>query len=560
MATIGSIIENKYEVLKLIGQGGMSKVYLVMDIRLNKQWAIKEINDRVEDKDFLLSSLAEEVKLLKKLDHPALPRIIEVIEKEDLLYVVMDYVEGEPLSKIINHFGPQPQTLVIEWAKQLCGVLHYLHTRNPAIIYRDMKPDNIMLKPDGNLKLIDFGIAREYKEKHSSDTVSLGTKGYAAPEQFGGHGQTDPRTDIYCLGVTLYHLVTGKSPSEPPYEIYPIRHWNSNLSGGLEQIISKCTQANPKERYQNCMELYYALCNYTKIDMEHIKHQKIKIRIFVCISIASILLGLTGIGSYLLMKHEENKNYDTILLREEATSDQETAKKLLLSAIEICPNNTEAYLHLVDLYKEDTVFSQDEEEQLLSLLSGNLDSIKKQKDYNMLAFQIGKMYWYYYDYGQTNENDNKITRMKSSIRWFEDVLRYSDQSFEQYNMAAVYQSIGKFNRDITLNIEEANDQGSYAPYFKDLNELMSLVQTSNEESEIVKLELYSIITSSIEVYARKFKIDGVAKNEVFNMYNSILEKAKQTEAMTEKTEDIKKYILGREKDVRMILESTYATK
>lgn len=104
MAIIGSIIENKYEILRLIGQGGMSKVYLAMDLRLNKQWAIKEINDCIEDKDFLLSGLAEEVKLLKKLDHPALPRIIEVIEKEDLLYVVMDYVEGESLSKIIDHF------------------------------------------------------------------------------------------------------------------------------------------------------------------------------------------------------------------------------------------------------------------------------------------------------------------------------------------------------------------------------------------------------------------------------------------------------------------------
>lgn len=558
MAIIGSIIENKYEILKLIGQGGMSKVYLAMDIRLNKQWAIKEINDRIEDKDFLLSSLAEEVKLLKKLDHPALPRIIEVIEKEDLLYVVMDYVEGEALSKIIGQFGPQPQTLVIEWAKQLCGVLHYLHTRTPAIIYRDMKPDNIMLKPDGNLKLIDFGIAREYKEKHNSDTVSLGTRGYAAPEQFGGHGQTDPRTDIYSLGVTLYHLVTGKSPSEPPYELYPIRHWNPNLSGGLEQIIMKCTQSNPKERYQNCMELYYALCNYTQVDLEHIRIQKRKLRFFGAILSASVLLGLVGTVSYFLMKNEENKNYDTILLRAEATANEDNAKDQILSAIEICPNDTKAYLQLINLYKDDTVFGQEEEVQLLSVLNPHLEELQKQEEYCKLAFEIGKMYWYYYDYGQTAEKDNKITRMKSSIRWFEDVLKYSDENYEKRNMAAVYLSIGQFNRDITLNIEEANDQGSYAPYFNHLNELLTLVQKSNEESEIVKLELYSIITSSVEVYARKFKVDGVPKEQVVSMYDSILEKVKMTEALTEKTENIKEYILGREKDVRMILESTYA--
>lgn len=560
MAIIGSIIENKYEILRLIGQGGMSKVYLAMDVRLNKQWAIKEINDRIEDKDFLLSSLAEEVKLLKKLDHPALPRIIEVIEKEDLLYVVMDYVEGEALSKIIAHFGPQPQQLVIEWAKQLCGVLYYLHTRTPAIIYRDMKPDNIMLRPDGNLKLIDFGIAREYKEKHNSDTVSLGTKGYAAPEQFGGHGQTDPRTDIYCLGVTLYHLVTGKSPSDPPYELYPIRHWNSNLSGGLEQIISKCTQANPKERYQNCMELYYALCNYIQIDEDYRKKQKRKLRTFFAMAGASLFFLTAGGISYGLMKNEENKNYDTILLRAEALSNVEKTVSLLSEAIRISPSSTKAYLQLVETYKDDTMFTLEEETTFQTLINANLSELKKQKDYPKLAFEVGKMYWYYYEYGKTGESDNKVTRMKSAIPWFEDVMKYGDDSFEKYNMAAVYASIGRFNRDITLSIEEASDQGSYAPYFESLNELLSLVDSSNKESEIVRLELYSIITSSIEIYARKFQIDGVTKPELTSLYDSILEKAKQTDALTDKTEVIKAYILGREADVRLVLENAYRMK
>ena len=110
---------------------------------------------------------------------------------------------------------------MIKWAKQLCDVLGYLHSQNPPIIYRDMKPANIMLKPDGNVVLIDFGTAREYKENNIEDTTCLGTMGYAAPEQFGGMGQTDARTDIYCLGATMYHLVTGMNPCEPPYEIRP---------------------------------------------------------------------------------------------------------------------------------------------------------------------------------------------------------------------------------------------------------------------------------------------------------------------------------------------------
>ena len=202
--------------------------------------------------------------MLKRLSHPNLPSIIDVIEDEETLLIVMDYIEGI-LSKALNEYGAQPQELVVEWAKQLCDVLGYLHTRKPPIIYRDMKPSNIMLKPDGNITLIDFGTAREFKEKNLADTTCLGTVGYAAPEQFGGQGQTDARTDIYCLGATLYHLVTGCNPCEPPYEIRLIREINPTLSSGLEKIIHKCTQKNPEERYQSCAELMSCLEHYKEI-------------------------------------------------------------------------------------------------------------------------------------------------------------------------------------------------------------------------------------------------------------------------------------------------------
>lgn len=276
MAQTGSVIDNKYEILKQIGKGGMSTVYLAMDKRLNKQWAVKEINKAANDKnnEVVVQSLLAEANLMKRLDHPSLPRIVDIIDNGRTIYVIMDYIEGESLDKILNTNGPQPQALVVEWAKQLCNVLSYLHNQKPPIIYRDMKPANIMLKPEGNLKLIDFGIAREYKQNNMTDTVSLGTRGYAAPEQFGGMGQTDARTDIYCLGVTLYHLLTGQNPAEPPYELYPIRQWNPSLSSGLEYIVQKCTQLNPDDRYQNCDELMYALEHYDEMDENYRKRKR----------------------------------------------------------------------------------------------------------------------------------------------------------------------------------------------------------------------------------------------------------------------------------------------
>ena len=154
MAEIGSVIDGKYEILREIGHGGMSVVYLAMDTHLNKQWAVKEIKKKGSGKndEIIVNSLLAEANLMKRLDHAALPRIVDIIDNGVTIYVVMDYIEGESLDKILNEYGAQPEELVIGWAMQLCDALAYLHAQKPPIIYRDMKPANIMLKPEGNIK------------------------------------------------------------------------------------------------------------------------------------------------------------------------------------------------------------------------------------------------------------------------------------------------------------------------------------------------------------------------------------------------------------------------
>ena len=208
MLEIGSLIDGKYKILSEIGHGGMSVVYMAINERANKTWAVKEVRkDGVLDFEAVKQGLVAETDILKKLSHPNLPSIVDVIDTDESFIIIMDYIEGNSLNRALSEYGAQPQEYVIEWAKQLCDVLGYLHSRNPAIIYRDMKPANIMLKPDGNVTLIDFGTAREYKEKNLADTTCLGTVGYAAPEQFGGMGQTDARTDIYIVWVQLYTIL-----------------------------------------------------------------------------------------------------------------------------------------------------------------------------------------------------------------------------------------------------------------------------------------------------------------------------------------------------------------
>ena len=318
MARIGEIVDGKYEVLREVGRGGMSVVYLAMDKRLNKQWAIKEFRKDKDDvsKQVALKALLDEANLMKKLDHPTLPRIVDIIENNQTVYVIMDYIEGESLNKVLDAYGAQPQEAVIEWAKQLSEVLDYLHTQNPPVIYRDMKPANIMLKPDGTVRLIDFGIAREWKEGKAGDTEAIGTRGYAAPEQFGGKGQTDARTDIYSLGVTLYHLVTGKNPAEPPYEIYPIRHWNPAFSSGLEWLIQKCTQLNPGDRYQSCAEVTYVLENLDKFDTEYKKKKRSRFNLYLISLIMTIVFTLSG-GGFLYASTVEKSNTRDVLVAEQ---------------------------------------------------------------------------------------------------------------------------------------------------------------------------------------------------------------------------------------------------
>lgn len=559
MASVGQVIDDKYEILKLIGQGGMSRVYLAMDKRLNKQWAIKEIEKRAKDKnnEIVIQSAIAEANLIKQLDHPAIVRIVDIIDNGDVIYIIEDYIEGETLSSVLETQGAQPQELVIEWAMQICEALEYLHTRKPPIIYRDMKPANVMIKPDGNIKVIDFGIAREYKDQSLADTVSLGTKGYAAPEQFGGKGQTDARTDVYCLGVTLYHLLTGQNPCEPPYEIYPIRHWNPQLSAGLEAIIQKCTQLNPDDRYQSCAELLYALHHYEEYGAAYRARQKRKLNSFIMTVCACVLFLVVGVLGLFMRTQTNNADYTQNILQAEKASTTEEKLSFYSTAIDIKPLVMDAYLGMVDAVKDDAAFSTEEETAIKKKLNANIASLRGEEGYANLAFEVGKLYWYYYDYGKTATADNQITRMKSAIQWFEDAVEYGSEADDFYTMAKIYSDIGKFNRDITLNIEEASDKGKYSPYWSNMQELVEMISSSSDENEIIELEVYKLTMYSIETYARKFKADGITQDQMNNLFTTVKTEASDVSTTSDKTEQLKTDVMNRFDAAQAAIENAF---
>lgn len=262
---IGKIIGGKYEVRKLIGRGGYFTTYLVRSIHDGKVWAMK-VCDKTSPNysPVVRENILTEPYMMKRLNHPSIPNVIDIIEEDEALFIIREYIDGETLETIAKMYGAQSADRVVEWSKQMCNVLGYLHSQNPPLVYRDMKPHNVIETPTGTIKFIDFGIMRTYKPNQMRDTCYLGTKGYAAPEQFGG-SQTDARTDIFGLGMTMFRLVTGIDPTKPPYEVKPACLIDPNIPKGLEYIISKCIRPNPAERYQSCDELMLDLNRYLSL-------------------------------------------------------------------------------------------------------------------------------------------------------------------------------------------------------------------------------------------------------------------------------------------------------
>lgn len=562
MLEIGSLVDGKYKILSKVGQGGMSVVYMVINEKANKTWAVKEVRkDGVLDFEAVKQGLVAETDILKKLSHPNLPSIIDVIDNDDSFIIIMDYIQGNSLNKALKEYGAQPQEYVIEWAKQLCDVLGYLHSRKPPIIYRDMKPSNIMLKPDGNVTLIDFGTAREFKEKNLADTTCLGTVGYAAPEQFGGMGQTDARTDIYCLGATLYHLVTGCNPSEPPYEMKPIREINPSLSSGLERIILKCTQRNPEDRYQSAAELMYALDHYEEIDDKYRKKQKKKLLSFILTLSMAVIFAVGGLTFNIVASNKATDTYQNLISEAAKTSDYDEKIKLYEECIAIPDKGgeKEAYLGLIQAYKDnDSVFTVAEAKQLEKLITNNKSAlIQDPESYTEICFETAKLFWYYYNYG--DGSDNQVTKAKSSIEWFEDVLDNAPDDYENIGMAKVYANVGIFYRDITTAITEASDKGKYQPLFENLSELIDTVAMDDNETEIVRLELLELSRSAIQQYATKFKNDGISQTELDSMLDNIEVIAKSIDTTTDLTDEKKASITEFIGEAREAVELAYGT-
>lgn len=265
MLTPGTVLQNRYRIVRVLGGGGMGQVYLAEDTRLaDKPCAVKELlpdpHATPEEQDQAAEQFRREAAILAHLSHPNLPNVYDHFEENGQFYLVMDFIEGETLAGRLAR-SPQglPPEEVVSWALQLCDVLEYLHSQNPPVIFRDMKPANVMVTPEGKVKLIDFGVARLFDPTKRTDTLKMGTAGYAPPEQYAGQGQTTPRSDIYALGVTLHELLTGDDPTAHPFTFTPPHQLNRAVSPALSAVVMRAVSLDPAARFPSARAMREAL-------------------------------------------------------------------------------------------------------------------------------------------------------------------------------------------------------------------------------------------------------------------------------------------------------------
>ncbi|WP_026661793.1 serine/threonine protein kinase [Butyrivibrio proteoclasticus] len=234
----------EYKIIKPLGSGGNCNAFLGKEISSGKLVTIKK--RKTEDSNFFNESV-----ILEELDHKSVPSLYKRSSEE----LILEYIPGKSLEKILIRKGLFTEKEAMHIAYELAGIMRYLHGRRKPVIYRDLKPSNIVMKPDGHICLIDFGAARFYEAGEASDTLNLGTLGFAAPEQYGNLGQTDPRTDIYCFGMTILQLVSGVDTKDTDEVASFKKNGIKGISDEFIAVVDKCTRADREDRFRSFREI-----------------------------------------------------------------------------------------------------------------------------------------------------------------------------------------------------------------------------------------------------------------------------------------------------------------
>lgn len=651
---VNDLVLGKYRIIKVVsGEGleksGMSNLYKAQDKDLGTYWAIKEI---MRNSDGTISlqqaSLVKEAQIMRKLQHMSIPRIVSIEYLPDRIIIVMDWADGRSVGEWIRSSGAMPLQRGLNIVKTVCSVLGYLHSRQPAIFYRDMKPENIMFDPSSKkVMLLDFGISVEVDPTQPIPD-SVGTKGYydkysikpTSSEIKAGVGPRyfDLRSDIYSLGWTMFEIFTGVHPLNyvaskqkrvldailvpiqnhipldevsktklsktlrKPLEVLvkggdvrnfvpkvvkavnslvdsfahgmsaedgtiftpdeetlkgyrqslkglekevysiieslkgtyevtrDVREYAKNIPQSLADVIIKATEPELEDRFQSIEELQLALEDLDKVEMGYNKLLRKRVNRVVTLGVVGVGLCLASIAPY--MSYEQGlKNQYQVLVANASKSGEFSD---YLKVIEYSPKEIDPYFGIIDAIKQDGVFTKEEETQFLDLLNPSLSLLEKSPRFKELAFEVGRLYWLYY-------NDSSSQEIAS--RWFKDAKGYSD-------LADVYASIGSFPTEVVKAANEGTDAGMYKKQW-------NLLDSVSGQSELVALHIAKARVELVNNYPYRLKADGVSKDEILSKLNEITSLIQKSQEREGRQADVAKELSSSLEKAKKVVEVTY---
>ncbi len=525
MSAIGTVLSGRYEIISELGRGGTSTVYLAKDKNLGSYWAVKQVDGDL-NKD--MDSFKKEVELLSTLQHSDIPRIVDRVEIGKDYFVVMDFVDGTSLGKKVEAEGPQPEEKVVEWAKMLCDVLDYLHNVKGAnpIVYRDMKPDNVMLMQSGRVKLIDFGIAKECERGKKVLGPPVGTRGYASPEQYKNSSNIlDERSDIYSLGCTLYYVITGITPGKPPNGLRPLRQINPLISEGMEYIVKKCTNFNPEDRYQNCRELKKDLENIGKFNSSYKKKMSNKILLCAGSLAASLAFLILTIIGYNGMETQKENSYQAsyqTAIEYDRKGDYTNAAKYYREAIGYNDSDYEIYIKLFETLLPHTVNNDDERKNLIKsaideMRKSYIDNSKSSMYHNTMV-----MYQVVVKGMDIIEDPTYAKYLLEYIKLIQESNEYKNNTIDKIRVDSYYVIASNCADDLTTK--------DFKEFGKALEELTKSIDGYNMEAEekvsnyFTILRIYCTYATKIDsAYDRIIDISNKAQELIVNSEIAIID-------------------------------------
>ena len=453
---------DQYEILRELGRGGTSVVYLVKDKADGRNYALKVLRrddnkpeafeqeaDQLRARTKNLRAEAEVLQALCTDEqgnvacHPGIPAYRECVcdEKGEFAGFVMEYVEGRSLQKILEDGRAYTVREAVEAGLQLCGIMEQLHGQDPPMIFRDLKPANILVRPDGQFVLVDYGAVRKLRKSAGSDTMQLGTDGYAAPEQYGGWEQSDERTDIYGIGAVLHHMVTGRPPLDtglrPLREILGAEGESRQLDE-MAKILLRCCMTAPSMRYSSCKELEKALRSVIRLWTRSRSRERGWKWFVLLVNTAAVCLGL-AIVLAASAAGAETAEYCALIETAANETTLEEKKEVYQRAAALRPEDPEAYICFLRDLVEDCVITEGEKRALDDVLfarvsagglwgtaagnaEGNLERMRKKRpgDYAALQMELGKVYFACYEGGREAAKQCFRNALSEGGIWFGD--------------------------------------------------------------------------------------------------------------------------------------------